>query len=202
MPIVIKQEEFLAAPEGTHLAICYRIADVGTQPDSGFGPKRKIIVTWELCNEMIEIEGAMKPMSVSTYYGFTLHKQSRLRQDLERWRNRAFTKEELKAFNLNAILGKPCQLSILHNEDGRAKVDVVLAVPKGMPIPKPFNGPVEYSIEDGRNDVYKALPEWIRKACEMCQEWKPAQPQAQAAAPAKAAAPDPPASPGDDDIPF
>lgn len=198
MPIVLKESgDFVQAPEGSHVAICIRIADVGTQPDSGFGPKRKIIVTWELCNEMVEIDGGMKPMTVSKYYTYTLNKQGNLRQDLERWRNRAFTKDELKAFGLNAILHKPCQLSIIHNEDGKARVDVVMSLPKGTQVPKPVHGAVEYTIEDGRNDTYKALPEWLRKLADQCEEWKKPQPKPAPSAPQTDS---PPAF--EEDIPF
>lgn len=166
MPITLKETggSYTPPPEGTHLAICFRLCDVGTQPDSGFGERHKLVISWELPNELLKMpDGQTKPMSVSKTYTFSLNNKANLRQDLVRWRGREFNKEELKGFSLGKVLGKPCQLSIVHTEAGKGKVDSVFAAPKGMQAPKPVNPLVEYSIEQGKDKTYEALPEWLRK---------------------------------------
>lgn len=169
MPIVLKDSggNYTPPPEGTHLAICFRIVDLGIQPDSGFGEKHKLCVSWELPNEMMKTQdGKTLPMGVSKTYTFSLNPKATLCQDLVRWRGRDFTAEERKGFELRKILGKPCQLSIIHStgNDGkvRGRIDGVFAAPKGMPVPKPVNPLVEYSLEQGKDKIYASLPDWIK----------------------------------------
>lgn len=165
MPITLKeQSDFTPVPEGTHLARCYRIVDCGVQPDTGFGERHKLIITWELPKERIKAQdGTDKPMSISRIYTASLNGKANLRQDLARWRTRDFTKEELKGFVLNAILGKPCQVAVVINDKGKSAVDGVFAAPKGVECPPQENTSMEYSLEMGKDcAVYKALPDWIR----------------------------------------
>lgn len=168
MAIILKEtgSNYTPPPEGTHLAICFRIVDLGVQPDSGFGERHKLCLSWELPNETVKTDQGEKPMGVSKTYTFSLNSRATLRTDLTRWRGRDFTPEELKGFSLSKILGKPCQLSVIHEtKDGkvRGRIDGVFAAPKGMPVPAPVNPLVEYSLEQGKDKVYAALPEWIRK---------------------------------------
>lgn len=165
--------QFEPAPAGTHVARCIRLLDLGTQK-SEFGAKRQVLVTWELPQELIssgELEG--QPFTVSAYYTMSLNEKANLRHALEAWRGRAFTVEELKGFDLKAILGAPCLLSIVHNDNGRAKVSAVMALAKGTKAPKQINESVYLSLDphefdratfDGLNDYWKEKiqlsPEW------------------------------------------
>lgn len=164
MGIILKESggNYTPPPEGTHLAICFRIVDLGVQPDSGFGEKHKLCVSWELPNERIKTDKGEMPMGVSKTYTFSLNSKATLRQDLVRWRGREFTAEEVKGFELRKVLGKPCQLSIIHTDQGKGRIDGVFAAPKGMPIPAPVNPLVEYSLEQGKDKVYESLPPWIK----------------------------------------
>ena len=57
-------------------------------------------------------------------------KKSSLVKDLISWRGRAFTDEELKSFELDNIIGAPCQLSIIHNvKDDKTYANVDAIVP-------------------------------------------------------------------------
>ena len=175
MPIILKEEVGPQVPTGAHIAICYRIAYIGTQPDSGFGESRKLVIFWELPHERMKFDGVEKPMGLSRIYSLGssggMHKKSGLRLDLAAWRGRDFTAEELQKFELKVILGKACQVQVEHNKEGRAKVSRVVGIPKGMTIPPVFNPLVEYSIDDGKNEVYQSLPEWVKKVCDQCLEW-------------------------------
>lgn len=171
MPIILNEKPGVQVPAGTHIAVCHRITDIGTQPDTGYGEKRKIVINWELPHELINIDGAEKPMSISKIYTCSLNKKASLRQHLKAWRGRDFTAEELKHFELRNILGKGCQVNVVHNEEGRANVEGVVALPKGQPQPSPVNPLTEYSVDDGNNEIYKTLPEWLQKMCAACLEW-------------------------------
>lgn len=175
MPIVLKEKVGQQVSAGTHIAVCYRIAMVGTQPDSGFGEREKLIIFWEIPGETVEYEGKSRPMGISKIYSLGtsggMNKKSALRKDLAAWRGRDFTKDELEGFELKAILGKACQVIVEHNEEGRAKVTGVAGMPKGVPAPVCTNPQMEYSIEDGKDAKYKALPEWVQEMCDRCLEW-------------------------------
>lgn len=193
MGIIIKEKSGPQVPPGTHIAVCYRIVDIGTQPDSGFGERRKIVVFWELPHERITIDGVEKPMGISKFYTNSLNKKASLRKDLDAWRGRAFTKEELDGFELKNILGKPCQISVVTNENNNNVVDAVVALAKGTQCPPAMNPLVEYSIEDGKNHVYEKLPDWVKEACNNCIEWeKPEGGEPEPETP----------RPADDDVPF
>lgn len=191
MPIVLKEKggQGSNVPPGTHLAICYRIVDMGTQPDSGFGEKQKLSISWELPNERVNVDGKDMPMGISKTYTKSLNKKAVLRQDLAAWRGRDFTAEELEGFKLGAILGKPCLVTVELNENGKARVSGVTSIMKGMTVPPIVNALVEYSVDDGRNETFRNLPEWLRKACESCIEWQPKPAKTSAEEPTKVSKP-------------
>lgn len=169
------------APEGNHPAICIQVIDLGTQKESWEGkPKinRKIRISWELPEEkaVFSEEKGEQPFMVSRTYNFSTSEKSTFRQTLESWRGKTFTDEELKTFDIEKLLGVGCMVTIVHNENGYSDVKTVAALPKQLKaiMPKPENTPVYYSIEDGRNDTFKNLPEFLQKMCNECLEWNEA----------------------------
>ncbi len=156
---------FELPPEGTHLAVCYLVVDLGLQPNT-FNPdkpKHKVLIGWELPEEKMT-DG--RPFAISSIYTISLNEKAVLRQHLEAWRGRKFTEQELAGFNLRNVLGAPCQLSIVHNTvpSGKtyANVAAVMALPKGMQKPSPVNKPLAYDTEEPNQEVLEALPEWIQ----------------------------------------
>jgi len=130
--------KFENAPEGVHLAICYRIIDLGTHLNLNFGNRqRKIRIHWELPNTPME-DGS--PFSISKQYTLSHHEKSNLRKDLESWYGKRFNDADLDGaggFDPEKLLGKPCQLNIIHNEsNGTIYANVVTIIPaddKDMP---------------------------------------------------------------------
>jgi hypothetical protein len=169
--IILKEAPGASVPAGTHPAICYRIVLMGTQQSNDFGPRQKFNISWEIPSETIVVEGKPVPMTISRTYTFSMNSKSALRQMFATWRGRDFTKDELAGFDVAAVLGKPCLITVAIGENGKPRVESVAGIVKGMQLPKPHHPLVQYSYEDGRNDVFNALPEWIRKAVESCVEW-------------------------------
>ena len=104
--------DFKQVEPGSHLARCYRIIDLGTQQDEWQGETkhfRKVMIEWEVPAETIEIDGIQKPLTISRWYTASLGKKANLRRNLEGWRNKAFTDEELAGFDLKNVLTKPCR---------------------------------------------------------------------------------------------
>lgn len=168
--------DFEQPPEGTHVARCVKMIDIGTQEGEYQGKatrKRQAIIGWELPNELMsEGEYAGKPFAVSKFYTQSLGEKANLRKDLMNWRGRDFTPEELAGFDAKNILGKTCMVSLTKNDKGRTKVTAVIALPRGMTVPPQVNPTAYLSLEDDEFDqgVFDALSdkmkEMIRKSPE------------------------------------
>lgn len=161
-----KEADFTPVSAGTHLAMCYMLVDLGLQ-ENPFNPKKKqhkIIIGWELPEEKLD-DG--RPMVISSFYNLSLFKTANLLKDLQTWRGKEFTSEELEGFDLRNVIAKPCLLSIVHEEkDGtiKTKVKGIAALPKGMAAPVlPTNQVLIYDMDTRNEDTYAMLPEWIRK---------------------------------------
>ncbi len=156
--------DFKAVPQGTHMAICNMVVGLGTQ-DTPYGVKEQLYIRWELPQERLEWEKDgvkhVGPMSIGSFYTLSLNAKSNLRKDLEGWRGRAFTTDELAGFDVTNVLGKPCQLNVIHNENGKAKVVGVSGWPKGVEVPAPENELVKYSNDD--EGQFDAIPEWLQE---------------------------------------
>ena len=165
---------------GTYGARCIRVIDLGTQMVKDFNnqdetkEKHQVMLTWELPGELIP-EGELKgqPYSVSRFYTAMLGDKSNLRKDLEAWRGKNFTVEELKGFSLNAVLGKACMVSVVHSKTGKANVKAVLALPKGMQVPPAINPIYSYDMEaDGFGDKFDALTKGVQKMIHGSKEYQ------------------------------
>jgi len=153
---------FVLVPQGTHLGACFLVADIGQQ-ETSYGMKHKLVMGWELPKEMIDIEGEKKPMIVYNTYTVSLSEKANLRRDLESWRGREFTAEELKGFDVFNVMGAPCMMSIVHKTVGDktyANIASVSALPKGMEGEK-VTRLLKYSPDDP--EQLSELPEWIQK---------------------------------------
>ena len=77
---------------------------------------------------------------------------------------------ELDDFELKALLGKACMLNVVHTVKGDntyANVNSVAPIPKKMEVPEQVNKSVYYEIEQGRNDVFKSFPDWMKEMIEV-----------------------------------
>lgn len=168
--------DFRSVDAGTYPARCIRLIDIGTQHGEYQGTetvRKQVIIAWELPSELITAGDFIgQPYTVSRFYTASLSKKAALRKDLESWRGRAFSEDELSGFNLRNILDKCCLLSVIHNEQGRAKVGGVMALPKGMAVPERVNSLVCFDMSDYDNEQFSKLSEGIRGLIQQSDEWK------------------------------
>jgi hypothetical protein len=159
--------DFEQPPVGTTVGRCIKIIDIGTQRGEYQGKataRRQNIIGWELPNElMTEGEYAGRPFTVSKFYTASLGEKANLRKDLENWRGRAFTEQELQGFEARNILGKACMLSLTANDKGKVRVTGVMALPKGMTVPDQINPPVFFSLDEFDPAMYESLSDGIKK---------------------------------------
>lgn len=166
MAIMAKEggKSFEPVSEGVHTAVCVKIIDLGEQRSQLYDKvSRKVMLTWEVTDETIQIEGEDKPRVISKEYTLSLGEKAILRQHLEAWRNKRFSEQELKGFDLANVLGKACQLQVLHNEKGYANIKTIMAVPKGMPAIQPSGETLYFDLSDkGCLELLDKLPGWIQ----------------------------------------
>lgn len=152
--------------DGVYTAVSSMLVDLGIQKSEKYGKSsRKIIIVWNVTNEFIEINGEKLPRVMSKEYTMTLSEKSTLRKDLQAWRGKQFTQEELKGFNLANILNKGCQLQILNTENnGKTYTNIVaiMALPKGMSVESLDKTIVFDTYDENTWNNYKVLPIWIQ----------------------------------------
>lgn len=125
---------FIPCPAGVHQAVCVDVVDMGNLEVVWNGQKKiqhKVRVVWQV--EELMDDG--KPFIVQKRYTASLHEKSKLRPELESWRGRPFTEDELHEFDLEKLIGANCLLNVAHvSKDGKtyANVTAVMPLKKGM----------------------------------------------------------------------
>lgn len=131
--------DFVPCPAGLHRAVGVDVIDPWTEPipeqflkPGGPKTRTRTKLVWETDEKMADTG---EPMLVSEFYTWSLHPKAKLRKHLEAWRGRKFTPEELKVFDVDKIVGVPCQLHITHRETDAgtyANVEAVVPMSKGQ----------------------------------------------------------------------
>lgn len=158
--------------EGIHQGICVSIFDLGVQFNERFNTrKHEVLIQWELPLERIQVENKDtgiiedRPRATSKRYTLSLHEKANLRKDMETWRGRAFTAEELKGFDILTMLGVNCQIQIIHNTKDRktyANVSSILPLAQGITKKEPENPLRSFSFEDN-TEIPEGTPDWIKE---------------------------------------
>lgn len=139
MPIIAKEPKggnFIPAPPGTHAAVCVDVIDLGML-EVNFGgkasKKHKIRIAWQI-DEVMEDN---KPFLVQKRYTLSLHQKAQLRKDLESWRGKQFSPEELEGFDVENLIGVNCLLNVIQEvsaKDGKTYSNIasIMRLPKSM----------------------------------------------------------------------
>lgn len=144
--------DFEPIPLGMHRAICANVFDVGIQPGYQGGPNQsKVVILWEIEKKS---EKTGKRFTVTKIYTNSIGEKSNLGNDLTSWRTRAFTEEERKGFDLEKIIGAPCQLNIVPGGQDGTKAKVAIVLPKDS---APY-----WDIETGQD----YMPNFVKKMVE------------------------------------
>lgn len=154
MSIIAKEgekKEFYSVPAGTQQAVCYDVWDIGFQDGEYKGEKKvqhKVVIGFEV-NVLIPAgEFAGKRMTINKFYTLSLHEKSNLRKELEGWRAKKFTEEELEGFDVEKLIGVNCMLNVVHSDKGKAQVNGISKLMGGLMPLKPEND--------------RSFPQWIK----------------------------------------
>ena len=88
------------------------VVDLGILVKVNWGGKgkkqHKIRIVWQV----EEVRADNKPHQASKRYTLSLHEKAALRKDLESWRGRPFTAQELEGFDVEQVIGIAAILSM------------------------------------------------------------------------------------------
>lgn len=168
-------------PAGTHVARCYSMIHVGTQEFEWQGEVKnnnKIRIAFELPNELRTFGEDEKPLVIDKEYNLSLHENSNMRKDLETWRGKAFSHDELQMFDVTNLIGVTCLLSVIHAETkaGKpyAKINAISKMTKGMEVPKQMNETFQFNYEDSfdTNWIENECPSWLSEIIKSTPEYE------------------------------
>ena len=159
--------------DGVYTAVSSMLIDMGVQKSEKYGKSsRKFIIVWNIENEFVEVNGEQLPRVMSKEYTMSLGEKSNLRKDLQAWRGKQFTPEELEGFNLLNIINKGCQLQILNTENnGKTYTNIVsiMALPKGMEVSELDKTIVFDTYDETTWNNYTQIPNWMQERIKQCE---------------------------------
>jgi hypothetical protein len=113
--MIVSQKQYTPPPEGIHPAVCVDVVDLGNE-ENQWGNQHKCRIAWELASVMED----GRRFTAQQKFTVSLHEKSSLYKLLRSWRGKPFTAQELAGFDLEKVIGAPCQLVITHEEkDGK-----------------------------------------------------------------------------------
>ena len=161
---------------GVYMAVCVVVADLGDQYSEKFKKSsRKVVFSFDIPSETIEIDGEQKPRQLSKRCTFSVSKKGTLNKMLNAWMNANMSEQELGELDLFSLIGRGCQIRVTVSEDGaHNNIEDVMALTKGMPAPQSNTAPITYDIdEDGfTGEKWDALPTWMREAIEKSDQYQ------------------------------
>lgn len=173
--------EFEQPEPGSYIARCFKVIDLGTQPQTFMGkpsnPKPQVVLYFEL---LADEEGKPCPTSdggtfnvVNTYTASTNAKAT-LRKHIDAWRGVPLTEKEAADFDIGKLLGKYCRLQVIlkSSADGTRTYVNIASVGSTKMKPAGANDLTKYEIDEKTGGAYEQLPQWIKDKLELAAEWK------------------------------
>ena len=226
--------DFEPMPAGPTQLVCISIWDTGTRINNFGNEIEEIIIGFEAPEHRLQFEKdgeqVNMPMVISKPYRASLHVKANLRNDLEDWRGKGFTEEELQSFHVAVLLGVNGWGNIVHRKSGDrtfANIKSISKLHKQFKVVEPEHEPCIYAINEPNmatfpkkaapylhwgEDIPDYCPDWIRKNIMSSNEYQAlyggATPEQQQYADSGPPGPEPPLSDEppfpdqDDDIPF
>lgn len=179
LPAKAENGDYEMIAPGTYAARCYGIADIGSQLTT-FGVKHQIMFFWEFPTELMQRgTNAGKPFVISAVYNLTSGgggKKSAMVKMLESWRGQPFSEEDYKNFEIGRVLGVPCLIGVVHNENADknrtyANISSIMLVPKGMEVSGGINERFYFTFNPYSNSEFEKMPEWVREKVKKSPEY-------------------------------
>jgi len=181
-----KGGNFERCPSGMHLARCYRIVDLGTQKTEYMGQVKylhKVMIGWEIhgtddSGKPLKMKDE-RPFAIFKNYTLSWSEKANLRLDLQSWRGKPFTEEEMRRFDLKNILGAWCMLNVIERagQDGKTYSNVngvtpVPAIIKQNGLPNAVNKNELFNLQDPDMEMFNSFSDHLKKKIESSPEWQ------------------------------
>jgi hypothetical protein len=177
---------FTPVPQGMHLARCYRVVDLGTQKSEYLGTVKhlpKVMLQFEVHGEDENgkpiVTAKNEPMTISKNFTLSLAEKATLRKDLQTWRGREFTPEELRGFELKNVLGAWAMISVIKAAGANGKeytnIAGIMSVPpaiKKAGLPEGFNTPAIFSIDEPDMTMFETFSDGLKQKIMGSPEWQ------------------------------
>ena len=112
MGLIVKKLEKTAVPPlagGTYAGVCIGVVDLGEQYNERFKKVQNTVsLTFEIAGETVERGNGPEPRWLSREYTKTLGEKANLTRDLQK----LLGEGDLDGFDLRALLGRACLLSV------------------------------------------------------------------------------------------
>lgn len=166
-------------------ARCIQVIDLGTQSGGKYPAARKVRLGFEIPSEkrVYDENVGEEPVILGKTYTATIGPGSNLRNDLENWRGKPFTKEELERFDLSNILGATALIGVSAEPSAKDsskiinKINTVAKPMKGHKIEDQHYESVDFNFDSGSPnwELYKFVPDFLRDWIEESPEYKAVQ---------------------------
>jgi hypothetical protein len=169
---------FERCPPGMHLARCYRIIDLGTQKSEYMGQTKylhKIMIGWEIHGTNEDGQPLKmkddRPFAIFKNYTLSWSEKANLRLDLQSWRGKQFTPEEMRRFDLKNVLNAWCMLNVIERpaKTGNkiySNVDGITPVPsiiKQNGLPQPVNPTELFNLQEPDWEMFEKFSDNLKQ---------------------------------------
>ena len=179
MSIIARDEKgvsILPLSTGVYMGTCYGLVDLGVQYNEKFDKRQnKVQIIWKIAGEKVTIGEEEFDRTISKEYSLSLNEKSNLTKDLEAWRGKKFSEEELNGFDLINIMNKSCQISIIEVEKNGKKyneISAIMALAKGME-PQVLVDTLLFDFTDNSTwEKFKDVPAWIQEKIKKAENYE------------------------------
>jgi hypothetical protein len=159
---------------GSYKAVVTGIYDIGTHDGGMYGPKRQLVVEWQLFKgNKAAINSQGEEQTACKFYGMSFNEKSTLRQDVERMLGKKFS--DGQEFDSSALLGKACRLQLVdytkQNGNPGIKISSLMQLDEDEDTPAPSFEPFEFFLNGANCPIPEAVPEWIANQIRTSHEW-------------------------------
>lgn len=175
------EKEFELQPEGTHIARCISLIQLGTHHEEYMGqPKdfNKIRLSFELPTEMrvYDKDKGEQPMLISNDYTLSMNEKANLRKIVEGIIGKSMVDGEADLFDLESLVGKAFLITIKHKTSitsGKTFANIAGASPlmKGMTAPDQINPSKVLTFEHFDHTIFESLPKFIKEKVASSKEY-------------------------------
>lgn len=156
-------------PAGLHQAKLIMIVGLGIQQKKFSGETKEedsVYLCWEFPKvlHVFNEELGEQPARIGKTYKISSHEKSNLMKLINAWRGKKMKPEEAAEFDLKNMLGKYCDMFIVHNEAASGVTYANIGnITAASSQPEGFAEPIYYDCEDHDEGAFDMLPNWIQE---------------------------------------